>query len=323
MKPVLSIIVPIYNVEKYIERCIISILNQSFSDFELIMVNDCTLDNSMLTVEKYANMDNRIQIINKSQNEGLMAARQTGYINAKGDYVIFCDSDDYLPQDAVEILYKAIQNSTCQIVFGGCTYLYQNGIIKERHRSNVSTDTVNDVYRDLIQKKMKCYVFAAIYRRDIFNNFIETINNQTINEDFLLLIQLLQYVDRVKIIKKSVYFYCQNFDSICNEKWNEKKFTQEVFSNNWSLTYLLNKGIYAHWAKRLYLKRITYLLEVGYTRKKVFSSNETGQNLFTLNNLIKYCGIKYSIYAMLLYYSNPCRYFFRQGRRLFFSIVKR
>ena len=95
MNPKLSIIVPVYNVEQYLDKCIKSILNQTFKDFELILVDDGSIDNSGEICDEYAKKDSRVKVIHK-KNGGLAAARNTGLIIARGDYVGFVDSDDWI-----------------------------------------------------------------------------------------------------------------------------------------------------------------------------------------------------------------------------------
>jgi glycosyltransferase involved in cell wall biosynthesis len=96
-----SVIITVYNVERYIERCISSILNQTYKDFELLVVNDGTPDRSMAIAENFASNDKRIRIVNHGDNVGLMCARRRGYVEAKGDYIFFVDSDDTIPENGV------------------------------------------------------------------------------------------------------------------------------------------------------------------------------------------------------------------------------
>ena len=105
MNPEISIIVPVYNVEKYLKRCIDSILNQSFTDFELILVDDGSTDNSGEIIDEYAIKDERIKVIHK-ENGGLSSARNVGIEYSKGNYIAFVDSDDYINKNMYKILYK-------------------------------------------------------------------------------------------------------------------------------------------------------------------------------------------------------------------------
>ena len=102
MNPQISVIVPVYNGERYLHECIDSILNQSFTNFELILVNDGSKDSSAQICDDYAKKDHRVRVIHK-QNEGINATRRRGVREAKGTWINFCDNDDSLPQDALEI----------------------------------------------------------------------------------------------------------------------------------------------------------------------------------------------------------------------------
>jgi glycosyltransferase involved in cell wall biosynthesis len=114
--PVLSLIVPVYNVEPYLAECLDSCINQTFKDLEIICVNDCSIDNSGKILEKYAKQDNRIKIINHGSNKGLGAARNTGIGFAQGDYCWFIDSDDYILLNACEILNDVITEFKTDII---------------------------------------------------------------------------------------------------------------------------------------------------------------------------------------------------------------
>ena len=109
-KPLVSVIVPVYNVEKYLEECLDSIINQTLEDIEIICVNDGSTDNSLKILKKYAKKDNRIKIINQ-KNCGLGCARNSGLNQSQGDYIFFLDSDDYLNPNILEKLYpKALES---------------------------------------------------------------------------------------------------------------------------------------------------------------------------------------------------------------------
>ena len=121
--PKFSIIVPIYKVEKYIKQCIRSILDQTYTDFEVICVDDCGMDNSIKIVKKMAERDDRIIILQHDHNRGLSAARNTGLEVAKGEYTLFVDSDDWLEKDSLEVLCKTFDEvKTNSIIFDGYNY---------------------------------------------------------------------------------------------------------------------------------------------------------------------------------------------------------
>ena len=108
MNPIISIIVPVYNVEEYLQRCIDSILNQRFKDFELILINDGSTDNSLKICKEYSLSDSRVKVINK-ENGGLSSARNAGINIAKGKYIGFVDSDDWINEEMYQTLYNLLQ----------------------------------------------------------------------------------------------------------------------------------------------------------------------------------------------------------------------
>ena len=117
MKELVSIIIPIYNVEKYLTKCIESVINQTYKNLEIILVNDGSTDNSKEIIDKYSLIDSRIKVINK-KNGGLSEARNAGIEIAKGDYIGFLDSDDWIELNMYEKLYKYIkQENTYHILF--------------------------------------------------------------------------------------------------------------------------------------------------------------------------------------------------------------
>lgn len=114
----ISVIVPVYNGEKYLRECIESILSQSFRNFELILVNDGSTDNSENICNEYVTNDNRVKVISKP-NGGASSARNLGIDNSVGNYIIFCDSDDWIEKEFIEILYRNIKENNCDIVYSG------------------------------------------------------------------------------------------------------------------------------------------------------------------------------------------------------------
>ena len=126
--PLISIIVPVYNVESYLKRCIESILNQTFRDFELILVNDGSTDNSEIICKEYALKDERIKYFYQ-RNKGVSEARNKGIDNSSGEYIQFIDSDDYVDENFLEIVVNRFKRDNSDIVFIGFYNEYNNGEI--------------------------------------------------------------------------------------------------------------------------------------------------------------------------------------------------
>ncbi|WP_096019896.1 glycosyltransferase family 2 protein [Campylobacter lanienae] len=121
-----SIIIPVYNVEKYLRECLDSCINQTLQDIEIIIVDDCGSDNSMDIAQEYAKNDNRIKIIKNSHNQGTFASRNNAVLAANGEYLVFLDSDDFLDLRACEIAYNATKNGYYDVVKFNA-YNYENG----------------------------------------------------------------------------------------------------------------------------------------------------------------------------------------------------
>ena len=115
-KELISIIIIVYNTEQFISECIESIINQTYRNLDIVIVNDGSKDNSSQIIKKYAKKDKRINFIDRKINKGTMYTRQEGYKNAKGKYVSFVDSDDMLRNDAIEVLYNSIKETNSDVV---------------------------------------------------------------------------------------------------------------------------------------------------------------------------------------------------------------
>ena len=124
----ISIIIPIYNVEKYLEKCLDSILNQTYKNLEIILIDDGSTDNSPNICNSYCEKDKRIKIIHKN-NEGVSSARNKGIELSKGKYIVFIDSDDYVSNEHIEVLYDCIISNNVDLVISNLIDISEDGII--------------------------------------------------------------------------------------------------------------------------------------------------------------------------------------------------
>lgn len=218
-----SICIPVYNVEAYIQRCIESLLSQSLKDIEIIIVNDCTLDASMEIVREYAAKDRRIRIVEHDANHGLMMARRTGYMMAKGDYITFCDSDDSLPADALELLYNETIATGADIVSGTIEYVYIDGS-RRRWINQLSYGTNQiAVYKSLLTGEFKHNLCSRLFRRELLQNHpYITYENTTNGEDGMLFYQVIQNAEKIVKIESVVYNYYQNLQSSSHTRLSSK-----------------------------------------------------------------------------------------------------
>lgn len=123
MNPLISIIVPVYNVEEYLPKCLDSIINQTYKNLEIIVVNDGSTDNSGKICDEYGERDYRIMVIHKA-NRGVSSSRNIGIKNASGEYILFVDSDDEIEKDYVNVMARAVTNSDCDLVISNITDIF-------------------------------------------------------------------------------------------------------------------------------------------------------------------------------------------------------
>lgn len=210
--PKVSICVPIYNVEKYVSRCLDSLINQTLRDIEIIIVNDATPDNSMEVVRKYAGRDSRIQIIDNVQNRGLMSTRRVGYMAATGEYLIFVDSDDWIPENAIEILYNRAVETDADLVSGSMQKVDSNGIygLPVSSRMEHGNGKIG-LFKAVLTRGIIQNIWAKLYRRALWQEFeYITIEHCTQAEDAGALFQYIDHCESFAIVDEVVYFYFTN-----------------------------------------------------------------------------------------------------------------
>lgn len=211
----ISIIMPIYNAEKFLNRSVDSILNQSYKNWELILVNDGSIDGTLRICNNYANKDDRIKVINKN-NEGVAMARQAGIIVAQGKYSIHCDADDWMEPYMLETMYHSALKNNADIVISDYyinTDTYQ--IIKRQQPSGLNC---NDILLDIFNNKLLGSLWNKLIRTDLYRiynaKFFEGINHC---EDLLILVQLLQNNNLIiTYYPEAFYHYYTNNNSITN-----------------------------------------------------------------------------------------------------------
>lgn len=262
-----SIIIPVYKVENLITRCLESILNQTLQDFEVILVNDCTPDNSIEVAKKVINNDNRFTFIDHPINLGLMRARYTGYKLAKGDYFVFCDSDDALPVNSIELLYNSIVSTNSDIVVANHIYIPNTGKeVISNNRLNFGNNKVS-VYKSLLNRELTHSLWGKIYSNSLFKKFTyETYDNFNNGEDALLFYQIINNVDKVSLIDDVVYLYYQNSQSLTNLRLSDKAIENIIIIQKYRLRLAMEYVDIAKQFNSFVLKVIFSLFRSGYNR---------------------------------------------------------
>lgn len=236
MTPKISIIVPCYNVEQYLNRCMQSLINQTLQNIEIILVDDGSPDRCPQLCDEYAKMDNRIKVIHK-KNAGLGYARNSGLEIASGEYIAFVDSDDFVEVNMYATLYEMAEGKKCDAVFCG---------IKKEKRNRQGWYESSEVNEDLIMEgneieafmlgmiaspleeyKERIYsmsVWHAIYRREIIEDFNIRFHSErdVTSEDLPFNISFLRNAKRIGYINKCFYYYCYNNNSLTSTFKKEK-----------------------------------------------------------------------------------------------------
>lgn len=210
-----SVIVPVYNVERYLEKCLNSLVNQTLKAIEIIVVNDGSPDNSQKIIDKYSKKYQNIKAFIK-ENGGLSDARNYGLTKAKGEYVSFVDSDDYIENNALEIMYNTAKKSNLDIVVCDTINLYENGT-QEYIQSNHNYSN-NPIKNYLVSPPMAC---IRLYSRTLFDKI--QFKKGIYYEDLELTPKLAKYTDKVGFVSKGLYYYLQRSGSIMKQQeFNEK-----------------------------------------------------------------------------------------------------
>lgn len=226
MSPIISIIIPSYNEGKNISRCLDSILNQTFSDFEVLCVDDGSNDNTFDIIKEYSKKDNRI-IPMKNPGKGVSSARNFGIDNANGNYIGFVDSDDFIQPQMYEFLYRAIIENKCD--FSVCRYKKTNELIKKifeyKTEKFIPENFVS--FNDSEFTINNELVFSAIWTKLISKEFLKNIkfNNFRIGEDTVFNSQLCSKDYKAVFVDAELYNYYINTQSVSfTELWHEKWF---------------------------------------------------------------------------------------------------
>lgn len=227
MSDLISVIVPIYNVENYLRKCIESIISQTYSTLEIILVNDGSLDNSALICNMLAKEDSRIKVIHK-KNGGLSDARNVGLKASSGKYVSFIDSDDYIENTYFEVLLRLMYNENADIAQCNFKRIYESNknnsnVVKENYNTSVSVfsnlEALNNLFNEsYVQTVISC---NKLYKRNLFDNIRFPVKK--LHEDEFTTYKLLYESNKLAKTEEALYCYLQRTGSITQSSFNEKR----------------------------------------------------------------------------------------------------
>ena len=233
--PKFSIIIPVYNVEQYIKRCLDSVFNQSYKDFEVIVVNDGTKDNSMDIVKDYD-----VKAINQ-KNQGLSVARNTGVKKAKGEYIIFLDSDDYIEKDLLKNINESLDNNPDLVRFQIQEVFDNSDAVNIYNEEGFSGYNGVEAFNKICSYHYVENAWAYAIRKEYYNQNKFQFAPGTIHEDFGLIPLIIIKADIVNSISYVGYNYVQRSGSIMSQKDYEK--TKKKVNDFYNHYLYLNKEI--------------------------------------------------------------------------------
>ncbi len=215
----ISVIIPVYNMQQYLKQCIDSVINQTYKNLEIILVDDGSTDDSPNICDEYALKDNRIKVIHK-QNSGVSSARNAGLDIAKGDYIGFVDSDDFISSDMYETLYNAIIKTDAQFVL--CNWFKGNDDNWVEYKNFPKTENItrNDALEIFIGYM---FVVNKLFKKSFITDFRFS-EVQEYGEDLLFCFNAFLKVESVVCVNKPQYYYRLNFNSVTNNNKFKKSF---------------------------------------------------------------------------------------------------
>ena len=251
MTPSVSILVPIYNVSDYIERCAHSLFGQTFDDIEYVFVNDCTTDDSIEklqnVIEQYPHRKERIKIVHHEKNRGLAAARNTAVDNSTGKYVQHIDSDDWIELDMIETMYNKAETEQADIVV--CDFFFESANAQKRGYDFVPENR-EDYFSCMLESKTS---FSALWNKLVHRKLCElpdcrSVEGLNIGEDWHVSIRWCYHAEKIAKIDKAFYHYNKmNINALTASKTNIH-IENTIFSYKLLEDFLKEKGIYEKYA---------------------------------------------------------------------------
>ena len=213
-KALISLIIPVYKVEKYLEKCIQSVINQTYENLQIILVDDGSPDNCGKICDEYAKKDHRIEVIHKS-NGGLSDARNKGLEIAKGEYIGFVDSDDYIEADMYEVLYNLLKQYNADVSICNFYTVSQGKIAIKNAENGIKEYNRIEILKEvLLDNNIQSYAWNKLYKKELFDEIKYPIGKKY--EDIGTTFYLLEKCNKVVVTGKSEYYYINRQDSIVN-----------------------------------------------------------------------------------------------------------
>ena len=290
-----SVVMPVYNAEKYLAKSIESMLSQSLKEIELILVNDGSKDKSLAICEEYAKRDSRIIVINK-KNEGACIARNTGISIAKGKYIQLVDADDYIENNMLEEQYNLGEKTNAEVVMCGMKFDVhkKNGqvVISEAHYKDMvlnSQEEIKLIFMDLFDNLLFNYTHNKLYNREFLKkNNLKFIEWLPIDQDTNFNIDVFKVLNKLTISTKSYYHYVKTFEETIVTRYHANKFKVRTFRYDRLKELLESWGIYNDENKKklasMYIHHVIECFEIYNHKKCDLNTKEKKQEIEKILN---------------------------------------
>lgn len=291
-----SFIVPVYNVEKYLKRCVDTILNQTYKDIEVILVDDKAKDNSGVLCDEMAKEDARVIVIHKEKNEGLGYARNTGLEAATGAFIVFVDSDDYIDLTLCEKCVNKLNSTGADVCYYGqkkdiCGKIEEysfTGLKSEYVGESIVNDFLtNTLAQSVNQTGAPTIGMAAwkmMYRAQVIkNNNLKFVSERDwLNEDLFFRVELVKCIDKITIVPENLYYYCYN-DASLTTSYRPDRFdaSKRMYKKLVEDTKTFNSSEIENRCKRAFMNNLMVCL-----RQEVrFAKKNTGSYAARINDI--------------------------------------
>lgn len=282
MQPKVSILVPVYNVEAYLEQCLDSIMNQTLKEIEIICINDGSTDNSLAILKEYAEKDARIILVDK-ENGGLSSARNAGIPVASGKYIYFLDSDDYILENTLECLYNEMEENHLDSILFDADSFYESEELEKKHASYKESYHRPDIYEDVVtgmqlietmtkDGQYKPSACLQMNRTSILTENGILFKEGIIHEDNLFTVQVSMHARRAKHIAKAFYQRRVRGESIMTERTALNSAYGYMISLEETLREILNSG--AEDVRKAYVPQLSRMRNAAAGALKKLSQEE-------------------------------------------------
>ena len=295
--PKISVLIPAYNVERYVARCLESVLGQTFEDIEVIVVNDCSTDGTRGVVQEFVSRDPRVKLIDHEENYGVLWARKTLIEASEGEYLMFVDADDAIKPNACERLYSEAIENKADLVAGGYEFRSTGGGRESCVNVLNYGSSSYGVAKAMLKNELSRYVWGRLFQRRLFvDNPLDYQKHLNLGEDLLISFQAARFVRKAVCIPDILYEYFENSTSLSHV------FSPDLIRDNVKvllktvdLTSEIGSDL-AVMAETSAIKRIHALIKKrgGRDRKTVMNivKEEGALPLFSFKSLVNHLGLR-------------------------------